>query len=74
MQRTEMREAFKGQEKIKITLLRSLISEKPTNKRTLLAMGLRRPNKSVILPNHDSVWGMIFKVGPMVKVEKVTDK
>lgn len=74
MQRTEMRELFKDQKMLKITLKRSLISEVPTNKRTLLAMGLRRPGRSVVLPNHDSIWGMIFKLGPIVSVSKVDSK
>lgn len=73
MQRSEHRSLFEGETHLKITLMRSHASEKPTNKRTLLAMGLRRPGRSVVLPNHETIWGMIFKLGPIVTVSKAEE-
>jgi large subunit ribosomal protein L30 len=54
--------------KVKITLVRSGVGRPKTQRRTLEAMGLRRPNKSVILEDTAEVRGMIRKVSHLVKV------
>lgn len=71
MRRSDMRGQFEGQEMVKVTLVRSLVGSKPTNKSTVLSMGLRRPGRSVVLPNKDAIWGMIYKLGTYVEVSKV---
>ena len=58
-------------EKLKITLIKSTIGQVPKNRATVEAMGLRRLNHSVILPDNASTRGQIQKVRHMVKVEEV---
>ena len=58
-------------QKIKVTLTRSLIGQKPKLRKTALALGLRRPNKSVLLPDTVDVRNMIKTVEHMVAVEAV---
>jgi large subunit ribosomal protein L30 len=59
----------KGETTIKVTLNRSLICQKPKLRRTAQALGLTRPNKSVLLPDTADVRGMIKVVEHMVTVE-----
>ncbi len=54
---------------IKVTLLRSLIGKKPKIRRTLLALGLKRPRQSVLLPDTEDVRHMIKYVAHLVCVE-----
>jgi large subunit ribosomal protein L30 len=56
-------------QKIKVTLTRSLICQKPKLRKTALALGLRRPNQSVLLPDTVDVRDMIKTVEHMVAVE-----
>lgn len=55
--------------KIKVTLTKSLICQKPKLRKTALALGLRRPNKSVLLPDTEDVKGMLAVVQHMITVE-----
>jgi len=55
--------------KIKVTLTRSLICQKPKLRKTAQALGLKRPNQSVLLPDTDDVRGMLKVVEHMVAVE-----
>ena len=55
--------------KLKVTLVKSPIGAKPANKATVEAMGLRKVNKSVELPDNAAVRGMVQKVQHLVKVE-----
>ncbi|MHB8996836.1 MAG: 50S ribosomal protein L30 [Armatimonadota bacterium] len=55
--------------KIKVTLTKSLICQKPKLRKTALALGLKRPNKSVILPDTEDVKGMLRVVQHMITVE-----
>ncbi len=57
--------------KLKITLIRSTIGQVPKNRATVAAMGLRKINQSVILPDNASTRGQIQNVRHMVKVEEV---
>jgi large subunit ribosomal protein L30 len=59
--------------KIRITLKRSPVSRIPKHRETLRALGLRRPNRSVVKPDTPVVRGMINTVGYMVEVEPVED-
>lgn len=59
--------------KLKITQVRSIIKTLEVQKRTILAMGLGRPNYHTILPDNDQTWGMIEKVKHLVKVEKLPE-
>ena len=56
--------------KLKITLVRSTIGQVPKNRATIEAMGLRKMNQTVELPDNASTRGQIQKVRHMVKVEE----
>jgi large subunit ribosomal protein L30 len=57
--------------KIKITQLVSQIDCLESHKRTIEALGLGRPNYSVIKNDSPQIRGMINKVKYLVKVEEV---
>jgi len=56
---------------LKITLTKSLIGQKPSVKKTAIALGLKRPNKYVIRKDTPHIRGMIRKISFMVKVEEL---
>lgn len=58
-------------DKIKITQVRSIIDRKEAQKRTIKALGLGRPNRSVVHNDTPQVRGMIRRVIHLVKVEVV---
>jgi large subunit ribosomal protein L30 len=55
--------------KIKVTLTKSLIGQKPKLRKTAEALGLTRPNRSVILPDTQDVHGMLNVIKHMITVE-----
>jgi len=55
---------------LKVTLVKSPIGAVPKHKKTIEAMGLRKMNKTVELPDNDATRGMIKQVSYMVKVEE----
>ncbi|MGL5260547.1 MAG: 50S ribosomal protein L30 [Lachnospiraceae bacterium] len=55
---------------LKITLVKSPIGAVPKNRAVVEAMGLRKLNKTVVMPDNASTRGMIQKVGYMLKVEE----
>ena len=57
--------------KLSITLVKSTIGAVPKNKKTVEALGLRKLNKTVEMPDNESVRGMIRQVRHMVKVEEI---
>ncbi len=57
--------------KLKITLVKSTIGQVPKSRATVAAMGLRKINQSVELPDNASTRGQIQRVRHMVKVEEV---
>lgn len=57
--------------KIRVTLVRSGIGRPETQKRTLMGLGLRRLNRSVVLDDTAEVRGMIRKVSHLVQVSPV---
>ena len=56
---------------LKITLVKSTICAVPKNKATVESMGLRKLNKSVILPDNAATRGQIRQVAHLLKVEEV---
>lgn len=61
-----------SESKLKVTLIRSLICQKPKLRKTALALGLRRPHQSVLLPDTDDVKAMLRVVEHMVQVESAS--
>jgi len=57
--------------KIKITQIKSIIEQLENAKRTIKALGLGRPNYSVVKNDTPQVRGMIRKVRHLVRVEEV---
>ena len=58
-------------DKLKVTLVKSPIGANPKQKATVEALGLKKLNKTVELPNNDAVRGMIWHVKHLVKVEEI---
>ena len=57
-------------EKLKITLVKSTIGAIPKHKKTVEALGLKKLNKTVELPDNAATAGALRKVAPYVKVEE----
>jgi len=55
---------------LKVTLVKSPIEAVPKQRATLLAMGLKKLNKTVVLPDNDATKGQIQQVRHLVKVEE----
>lgn len=58
-------------DKLKITLVKSTIGAIPKHKATVKALGLRKLNKTVEMPDNAAVRGMIDHVKHLVKVEEL---
>lgn len=56
---------------LKVTLVKSTIGAVPKHKKTVEALGLKKLNKSVELPNNAATKGMIAQVRHLVKVEEI---
>jgi large subunit ribosomal protein L30 len=56
---------------LKVTLRRSTIGSKPKARGTVRALGLRRINHSVVLPDRPEIRGMIARVPHLIEVEEV---
>ncbi len=54
--------------KVKITQVRSTIDRPESQKRTIVALGLGRINKSVVVENTPQIAGMVKKVNHLVVV------
>ena len=57
-------------EKLKITLTKSTIGAIPKHKRTVAALGLKKLNSVVEMPDNASTRGMVAQVKHLVKVEE----
>ena len=57
--------------KLKITLVKSTIGAIPKHRATVEALGLRKLNNTVELPDNDAVRGMIWHVRHLLKVEEI---
>lgn len=55
--------------KIKVTLVKSVIGTKQDHRATVRGLGLRKLNSSAVLEDTPAVRGMIRKVQYLVKVE-----
>jgi large subunit ribosomal protein L30 len=58
---------------LKVTLKKSPIGYSTKHKRTCLALGLRKMNHTVTVPDNSAIRGMIHRVQFLVEVEKTTD-
>ncbi len=56
---------------LKVTLVKSTIGAVPKHKKTVEALGLKKLNKTVVLPDNAATRGMIKQVQHLVKVEEV---
>ena len=57
--------------KLKITLVKSTIGSLPKHKATVTALGLKKPNWTVEMPDNVCVRGMTNQVRHLVKVEEI---
>ena len=57
-------------DKLKVTLVKSPIGCGPKHRRTVEALGLKKVNKTVELPDNAAVRGMVNQVSYLVKVEE----
>ncbi len=55
---------------LKVTLVKSTICAVPKHKKTVEALGLKKLNKSVVLPDNAATRGMLKQVQHLVKVEE----
>lgn len=58
-------------EKLKITLVKSPIGAVPKHVKTVEALGLKKLNKTVEMPDNAATRGMIQQVKHLVKVEEI---
>ena len=56
---------------LKITLVKSTIGAIPKHKKTAEALGLRKLNKTVEMPDNAATRGMIQQIRHLVKVEEI---
>ena len=56
---------------LKITLVKSTIGAVHKHKKTVEALGLKKLNKTVVLPDNAATRGMVKQVSLLVKVEEV---
>jgi large subunit ribosomal protein L30 len=57
--------------KVRITLVRSFIGQKPVHRRTIRALGLQKIHQSVEHPQTDSIMGMVRSVSHLVRFEEI---
>lgn len=58
-------------DKLKITLVKSPIGAIPKHKKTVEALGFKKLNKTVEMPDNAAVRGMIQSIRHLVKVEEI---
>ncbi|MEJ7627587.1 MAG: 50S ribosomal protein L30 [Ferruginibacter sp.] len=57
--------------KIKVTQIKSVIDRSERQKRTMIALGLKKMNNSVEVEATPQILGMVTKVNHLIKVEEV---
>ncbi|MBL7701183.1 MAG: 50S ribosomal protein L30 [Ferruginibacter sp.] len=57
--------------KIKVTQVKSVIDRSERQKRTMIALGLKKMNASVEVEATPAILGMVTKVNHLVKVEEL---
>ena len=55
---------------LKVTLVKSTIGAVPKHRKTVEALGLKKLNKTVVLPDNAATRGMVQQVRHLVKVEE----
>ena len=55
---------------LKVTLVKSTIGAVPKHKKTVEALGLKKLNQTVVLPDNAATRGMLKQVQHLVKVEE----
>ncbi len=58
-------------DKLKVTLVKSTIGAIPKHRATVTALGLKKLNKTVEMPDNAAVRGMLDQVRHLVKVEEI---
>ena len=58
-------------EKLRITLVKSPIGAIPKQRKPVEALGLKKLNKTVEMPDNDAVRGMVWHVKHLGKVEEI---
>lgn len=58
-------------DKLRITLVKSTIGAIPKHRKTVAALGLKKLNKTVEMPDNAGVRGMVKQVQHLVKIEEV---
>lgn len=59
--------------KLKITLAKSTIGAIPKHKKTAVALGLTKTQKTVIQPDNAAIRGMVASIQHLVKVEEIQE-
>ena len=57
--------------KIRVTLVKSVIGQKPEKKATVRSLGLRKISSSNELDDNPAIRGMVQSVSHLVKVEEI---
>ena len=57
--------------KLKITLVKSTIGANPKHRKTVEALGLKKLNKTVEMPDNAATRGQIQQIRHLVKVEEI---
>ena len=57
---------------LRVTQVRSTIGAQPKQRGTMRALGLRRINQTVELPDRPEIRGMVERVPHLVRVEEVS--
>ncbi len=60
-----------GVKKIKVTLVKSTIGQKPPKRATVRSLGLKKINSSVEQEATPAILGMVAAVSHLVKVEEI---
>ena len=55
---------------LKVTLVKSTIGAVPKHRKTVEALGLKKLNKTVVLPDNAATRGQIQQIRHLVKVEE----
>jgi len=63
--------AKKKSSQLRVTLVKSVSSRSPRQRKTADALGLRKINQSVEIPDNKSMRGMIECIGHLVEVNEV---
>ena len=56
---------------LKVTLIKSVIGQKPEKKATVRSLGLKKISSSNVLPDTDATRGMVAAVSHLVKVGEI---